>query len=203
MSKDNQQPSIFRNVWFLAMNAKFGDGYLWTHPQGKEAKAIWSSTTPELLEAKQALVPQLFGTGVTKVNTRSGVYPNAKPLFQLASLTHPVFTEVRNMSKEDLFDRLDLEHFGLWYLDDGCCVRRNDSNSVRISLSVGDCCSTREKQRRFESMLKKNFGEKYGNIKLNNSRATANNKTWYIPLPVARVILEEASKYNVLPHKFP
>jgi hypothetical protein len=44
---------------------------------------------------------------------------------------------------------------------------------------------------------------KIGKVRLNNSKATEDNKTWFIPIPVGRCIANEASKFNVLHRKIP
>ena len=54
---------------------------------------------------------------------------------------------------------------------------------------------------RLENKLKELFGDKFGYIQKNNSKATENNKTWYIPLPIARKIMPYAEKYKALDYK--
>jgi hypothetical protein len=206
---DNQQPSTLEErVRVLARNAVFGDGTLWKHPECTNWKGIWTSTTPELLEVKRELAPELFPSGVhhTTTGNSKGRFANAKELYRLASLVHPVFTAVRSVPKEELIRELTLKDFGLWYLDDGCCVQRKDyhtHNSYRVCLCVGDCGCTPERYEVFTRLLCSLFGEKYGRVVKNNSKATERNKTWYIPTPIANIILKEAAKYGVLPHKFP
>jgi len=206
---DNQQPSTLEHrIRFLARNAKFGDGYLWKHPECRNWKGIWTSTTPELLEAKRQLAPNMFTTGVgtATVGKGNGRFANAKPLYRLASIVHPVFTAVALATKEELFPELSLWDFGLWYLDDGCCVIRKDYHTHgghRFSISVGDCAETADRSALFHKCLQQLFGADYGRVVPNNSKATERNKTWYIPRHVAELILQEARKYNVLLHKFP
>lgn len=205
----NQQPSTLEHrIRLLARNAKFGDGCLWKHPECKNWKGVWTSTTEKLLEAKQLLAPEVFTSGVSpaSVGKGTGRYTNSKQLYRLASIVHPTFTAIHDTSKETLFSELSLEDFGLWYLDDGCCVVRRDyhtNSSNRFSISIGNCAETPEREALFKEQLHRLFGSKFGRIQKNNSKATEQNKTWYIPRPVAEVILREAAKYNVLPNKFP
>lgn len=204
----NQQPSTFEErLYFLARNAKFGDGYLWKHPESKNYKLIYTSTSKELLEAKYKIAPEIFTTGVVPatVGKGNGRYKNAKQMYRLASNVHPIFTEIAQMHKEELYPSLTVQDFGLWYLDDGCLIWRKEKGRLypRFVLSIGDCCETEEKEKKFTGRLIELFGEKYGRIVLNNSKATQKNKSWIIPKPIALQILEEAKKYGVLPHKFP
>lgn len=202
----NQQAKINNDrLMLLGRNAKLGDGYLWKHPESTNYKVIYTSTTPELLRVKYNLCPSIFSTGVREctVGNGGGRYANAKQLYRLASTTHPLFTSIALRAKEDLYKDLTVEDFGLWYLDDGCYVKRTDSNSYRFYLCVGDSCSTDERLYEFTACLTRIFGSKHGCIRPNNSKATENNKSWVIPKGVARVILKEASRYEVLKHKFP
>jgi hypothetical protein len=203
----NQQPSnLEQNIRKLAINAVFGDGYLWKHPECKNYKAIWSSISPELLEVKRSIEPTIFSSGVKTASTgnSNGRFENAKPLHRLASTVHPIFTEYKSLSKDSLFSQLTVEDFGLWYLDDGCCVRRKDTkSSYRFTLSIGDCCNTPEKQEAFESVLISMCGSNFGRIYKNNSRATVNNMSWIMTKSSASIILDAAKVHGVLPHKFP
>lgn len=47
------------------------------------------------------------------------------------------------------------------------------------------------------------FGSNCGRIYKNNSKATENNKTWYMTKQVAKKIGKEASKFNILKYKIP
>lgn len=204
----NQHLSILEErIYFLAKNAVFGDGHLWKHPECNNYKVVYTSTTPELLEVKRKIAPKIFTTGVVKIRNlekASGRFENAKQLYGLTSTVHPIFTKVKSLKKEELFKELTLEDFGLWYLDDGCVIRRSDTkNSFRFFLCIGDCCSTRDKEQLFINQIHKLFGGKCGGIRPNNSKATENNKNWVISKPTALIILEEAKKYNVLHYKFP
>ncbi len=203
---DNQQPSTLEDrLRFLAINAKFGDGQLWKHPETKNYKVIYTSTTPELLEVKQEIAPEVFTTGIKPYSTKnhSGRYKNAKQMYRLASIVHPVFTEVANTQKQLLFKELTVEHFGLWYLDDGTAIKRENGKSYRIILSIGDTCNTEEKRKLFEDRLRELYGDNFGRIYKNNSKATENNKVWIIPKPIALQIINEAKKYGIMERKLP
>lgn len=201
----NQQPSISEPIAFLARNAVLGDGYLWRHPECKHFKAIWTSTTPDLLQVKYSICPSIFSTGVraTTVGEGRGRYKNAKPLYRLASVVHPSFTAYKQRPKEELYAELAVEDFALWYLDDGCCVRRNDSNSHRFTLSIGDCASTPERRALFECALARLFGGNFGRVYKNNSRATQNNLVWIMTKGAAYVIHDVARCWGIMPNKFP
>jgi hypothetical protein len=207
---DNQQPSTLEHrIRLLVRNAKFGDGTLWKHPECKNYKGVWTSTTPELLEVKRSIAPSIFTSGVrvATVGAGRGRYANARTLYRLASTVHPLFTEARLLQKEQLFQELTLEDLGLWYLDDGCCVIRRDYHTLRghrFSISIGNCAETPERAALFGEHMHNLFGKKWGHVTANNnSRDTKRNKTWYIPRSAAEAILQEARKYNVLLHKFP
>lgn len=203
----NQQPSTLEErLWLLAKNARFGDGYLWKHPRGINYKVIFSSTTPELLVVKRSIAPEIFGSGIRLVTNRQGIFENAKPLYQLASKVHPIFTQAATMPLADLVKMLTIEDLALWYLDDGTMIRRHeykDREYYRFLLSIGAVCETPELEEAFRTRLTELFGAKYGRITKNNSKASERNKVWVIPKAVALPILEVAKQYGVLLHKFP
>lgn len=201
----NQQPSISEPIAFLARNAVLGDGYLWKHPECTNFKAIWTSTTPDLLQVKRSICPILFPTGVRNatVGSGNGRYKNAKPLYRLASVVHPVFTAYKQRPKEELYVELEIEDFALWYLDDGCCVHRTDANSYRFTLSIGDCASTPKRKELFERALVRLFGKNFGRVYKNNSRATQSNLVWIMTKDAAYAVHSVARVWNVMPNKFP
>lgn len=201
---DNQQQSILEEkIKFLAKNATIGDGTLWKHPEVNNYKVIYTSTSRELLEAKMAIAPKLFPSGVKFFETsrHKGRFANAKPMYRLASITHPIFTQVKEGGLDCVIDELTVEDIALWYLDDGSLVKRKDYDGYRVSISIGNCANTKERKDRLENKLKELFGDKFGYIQKNNSKATENNKTWYIPLPIARKIMPYAEKYKALDYK--
>ena len=203
---DNQQPSTYKeNLILLAKNSKFGDGHLWKHPEGINYKIRYTSIDKELLEVKMNLYPEIFPAGIGLLNLKNakGRFPNAKSLYKLDSLTHSIFTEYAKISKWKLFETLSIEDFGLWYLDDGCCIKRSDGGSYRYILSIGDCCKNKIREELFKQQLVKLFGNNFGRICLNGPKASNKNKAWIIPKPIANTILKEAKKYGVLARKFP
>lgn len=208
----NQQPSIKEacrdtRIAFLARNAVIGDGSLWKHPECVNWKIVYTSTTPELLEAKRQIAPEIFSTGVREVDTRkhSGRYPNAKPLYRLASRVDPIITAVKHTPSSELYRRLGLEDFGLWYLDDGCAIRRTDTKSecYRYMICVGASCSTELLESAFRECLSRLFGAEYGRIAKNNSKATVRNKTWFMPHKIAAKVLDTARLFGVSMGKLP
>lgn len=205
----NQQPRPkLRNLKILCMNAKFGDGYYWKHPECSNYKLIWTSINPELLELKRGMCPDIFKSGVAFVNlaNAAGRFKNAKPLYRLASLTHPIITKYRNISMCELIGSLTLVDMGLWYLDDGSTISRRDSDYgyTRSFLCVGSKLSTPELEDIFLGKMRVLFNtENVGQIRLNGSTATDNNKIWAISTEVAEKLLLKASKYGIMKHKFP
>lgn len=207
---DNQQPSILEHsIKVLAKNAKFGDGQIWTHPECVNSKVIFTSINRELLEVKKQLLPDLFPSGINLINIKNPEkrFSNAKPIYSLASLIHPIFTEYKLKSKIELFSELTIEDLGLWYLDDGCLIKRNDTinkRTYKYCLCIGDVCKNDSHKLAFLQAMKTLFKtDKIGSIQKNNSKATELNKTWLIPVKLAKIILFEAKKYNVMPYKFP
>lgn len=200
---NQQQSTLEERILFLAKNAYLGDGYLWRHPECKNYKVIYTSTSVELLEAKMAIAPSIFpsGVGIIDTSNHKGRYANAKPLYRLASTVHPIFTHIKEGGLDDVIGSLTIEDIGLWYLDDGSLIKRSDSGGYRVILSIGNIANTPEKLEKFKNKLKELFGDDFGRIAKNNSKATENNKIWVIPLPIARKIMPYAEKYGALSYK--
>jgi hypothetical protein len=198
----DQQPST-TNLQLLALNAKIGDGHLWKHPECVNRKGVWTSTTPELLEVKRALCPRVFTTGVKPLPQRKeGRFPNAKPMYRLASTVHPVFTSTHALPLEEALSGLTLRDIGLWYLDDGSCTQTGPA-SYQVLLCVGETCATPALMDAFSSALRRLFGPKPGCIGKNGSKASERNKRWTLTKDTARAVLTEARSYQVLERKFP
>lgn len=207
---ENQQlRSLNRRIMLIARNAYFGDGTLWKHPECSNYKVVYTSTTPELLEAKMTICPEIFSTGVKyqdMTKHSANRYPNAKPLYRLASRVNPIITDIKNTPHSVLLESLTLEDFGLWYLDDGSTIPRTDSDYgyYRSYLYIGKACNTDEYTNIFLSRISDLFKtDNVGTVKRHTPFTSDNNKVWNIPVSIAKTILIEASKYNVLKHKFP
>ncbi len=206
---DNQQPrSQEERVQMLCKNAKLGDGYLWKHPECKNYKLIFTSTTPELLLVKQNIAPEIFKSGIRGIDLSraKGRFPNARPLHRLASIVHPLATQYKAKSYTDVIGELTLDDMALWYLDDGSTIARKDSEYgyTRSYLCVGSKLPTDEDVAIFLDKIKELYGvDNVGTIRLNGSSASDNNKIWNIPTEIAQQILECAAGYSVLKHKFP
>ena len=207
---DNQQlQSLTERKMLLAKNAYFGDGTLWKHPECKNYKVIYTSTTPELLEAKRIICPEIFKTGVKfqdLTKHASGRYPNAKPLYRLASTVDSIITDVKKTPHSVLLESLTLDDLALWYLDDGSTILRRDSTYgyTRSFLFIGNACNSDEYTEIFKSRIRSIFNTDITRtVKRHTPFTSDNNKVWVIPVNIARVLLKEASKYNVLKHKFP
>lgn len=189
----NQQPSTYGDVVLdrALINAVLGDGHLWKHPECKNRKIIWTSIHRDWLEWKmENLLPKELRGSINLLRRASAknCYNNAKPLYQATSRVHPKITEAAQWSKRDAVLRMDRLDFGIWYLDDGCCIRRNDSGSYRVTISVGALTP----EDLFPSATGVFGTGQLGRIYKNNSRATERNMSWIIPKPVAVQILHSA-----------
>jgi len=205
---DNQQPSFLSgNLRSSILNAKFGDGTFWKHPECINCKIIFTSTTPELLEVKREVAPFIYSTGVKLVRKANAkhCYANAKPLYHLQSVVHNDFTVAKNWEKEKLIPYLTLNDFGMWYLDDGGFIVRNDTKKYtpRFYLCLGDVCSTEEKELVFRKHITKLFGADYGIIRFNGNKKSDKNKIWYLPHDIGHVLVKHAKKYLPVFHKYP
>ena len=173
------------------INAILGDGHFWQHPKCKNKKIIWTSIHRDWLEWKVNNLLPRFLRGSINLLRKAGAqncYPNSKPLYQATSKANPIITKASQWTLKEAIRQMDRKDYGIWYLDDGCCVRRNDSNSMRVSISVGAL-----KQEELFPYAAEIFGtEKLGRVYKNNSRASERNKSWIITKPVAVQILQEA-----------
>jgi hypothetical protein len=193
-------------VSILCKNAAVGDGYFWKHPECRNFKVIFTSTTPELLEVKQQLCPELFKTGVKLYRGANapGCFKNAKALYRLASVVHPMITEYKHISAYAVIRQLDAFDLALWYLDDGSFIKRTESNSYRFYMAVGKLLSGYQEKSAFEERIMELFNtDTPGAIVPNNSNASENNLTWLIPVSIANKMLSTAARFGVLKHKFP
>ncbi len=205
---DNQQPRFLKGIYRdIILNAKFGDGHLWKHPECRNYKVIFTSVTPELLESKIKMAPDLFRAGV-RVVRKSGAkncFKNSKTLYHLQSLVHQDITEAKFIDKIDLVKFLSVTDFANWYLDDGGFIVRNDSKKYtpRFYLCLGDVCETEKKEKKFRKHIESIFGEEYGTIKLNGTDASNKNKIWYMPHSIGYLLVRKAK--NILPefYKYP
>ena len=208
---NNSQVSSFEEgIKILCRNAMFGDGCFWIHPECVNYKLIWTSITLELLQAKVDICPLLFGTMPKELNTskHAGRYANAKKLYRVATLVHPLITEYKAKSMDVLLRELTIDDVALWYLDDGGCFIRKDVTKLtyRYYLCVGIICNTQVKVDLFLECMANLFNvpvSKIGKVRLNNSKATEDNKTWFVPAPIGRRITSAAIKFNALHRKIP
>lgn len=204
----NQQPRFLSGIYRdIILNAKFGDGHIWKHPQCKNCKLIFTSVNPELLEAKIAIAPNLFRTGV-RVVRKAGAkncFKNSKTLYHLQSLVHPDITEAKMIDRSDLVKYLTIKDFGLWYLDDGGFVLRSDAEKYtpRFFLCLGNVCETAKKELKFEKKILELFGENYGTIRLNGTNATERNKIWNVPHEIGYILVKEAKRFLPSFYKYP
>lgn len=204
----NQQPRFLQGSYRdIILNAKFGDGYFWKHPECVNSKVIFTSINPELLESKIRLAPSLFRTGVRIVREAGAknCFDNAKTLYNIQSLVHPDITEAKEIDKCKLVKYLKISDFGLWYLDDGGFIVRNDAEKYtpRFYLCLGNTCETKKKEERFREKIVDIFGEEYGTIKLNGTNATNKNKIWMLPHRIGYALVQEAKKFLPEFYKYP
>ena len=209
----NQQPSDLEGLLTLAKNAKLGDGYFWRHPECVNSKIIYTSTDKGLLEAKMNLFPNIFTSGVgvqREANEGTNFGNNSKKLYRLASIVHPLFTEYHSKSKIEVFEEFNEFDFALWYLDDGCTIKREEyKNSInyRFMICIGETATGNEE--RFLNKIKDMFSHiktrsgTIGSIVKNNSKATEKNKTWIIPVPIGKYILKMATNFYFMQNKVP
>jgi hypothetical protein len=207
----DQQVNLLERMNTLAINAKLGDGHYWRHPECVNDKILFTSTDPGLLQAKVNLAPDLFPSGVKvirKAGEVKGVTKNAKTLYVITSRVSPIFTQFRHMNILDILPRLTIRDFGLWYLDDGCCIYRNDHpnpGTYRFRLCIGRAGETQELCSCFMDKIASLFPNehKLGRVHLNNSKDSERNKTWAIPVKIARCIMDSIKDFYIIPHKFP
>ena len=175
------------------INAVLGDGYFWKHPECVNKKLIWTSIHRSWLEWKmENLLPETL-RGSINLLRKAGAkncYANSKPLYQATSKVHPEITEASQWDASRVIPLMDPLDYGIWYLDDGCCIRRKDAGSLRVIISVGSL----KKEELFPSVIEVFGTEQVGRIYKNNSRATERNMSWIIPKPVAVQILHSARK---------
>jgi hypothetical protein len=208
----NQQPRFLDGkLRDICINAMFGDGYYWKHPECKNWKVIFTSTNYDFLEIKMNMNPDVFPSNI-KIHRKAGAkncFANSKTLYGLQSLVNEDFTEASNFKgkKESLFQYLSLKDFGLWYLDDGGFMERTDSRKFtpRFFLCVGDCCGTKKKEGMFKKQLNILFGENNGTILFNGSQngKSSKNKVWYPTIDVGYELVKQAKKLIKNCYKFP
>jgi hypothetical protein len=207
---DNQQPRPDEGkVQMLCLNARLGDGYFWKHPECVNYKLIYTSTTPELLYLKMGIAPHMFKSGVREIDLSraKGRFPNAKQMYRLASVVSPTITKFKHLEIYDLIDLLTLDDLALWYLDDGSTIARHDNPQyeyTRTYLCIGNSFPDEQSREYFLKKMSSLFGEKSaGTIRANGSTASERNKVWSVPVTIAKSILNAASEYDILKHKFP
>ena len=209
---ENQQPRFLKSdLRLLAMNAMFGDGYYWKHPECKNWKIVFTSTRKEFLQVKMNLASGMFPSGIN-VRRKEGAkncHANAKTLYGITSLVSEQFTEasIFRTKKEDLFRHLTINDFGLWYLDDGGFTVRKDAKKYtpRFFLCIGENGETPEKEKLFKKNLKRLFGKDFGSIFLNNSGSgkSIRNKVWFPTIDVGDEIVKHARTFLADCYKYP
>lgn len=197
----NQQLS---NLKILCRNAILGDGYLWKHPECVNYKLIFTSTNKEWLGHKMSIAPDMFPSGVKiqrKMNA-DGCFHNSKTLYRLASLSHPIITKYKNKTTADIISELTKDDMLLWYVDDGCAVKREyikvngeRSLSKRYILCIG--MSIKGFEEDFLQKMKQLYNApSIGKIKKNGSKASENNKIWLMPSVIGKEIESSTTRWK-------
>ena len=197
-----------KNLKILARNAKVGDGCFWIHPESINYNLIFSGINKDWLQYKAVLGESHVTTIREAGDTRRGVYNNAKTLFGTKINVHPIFKEYKYKSNMTVLKEMSDLEIAMWYLDDGCCIERRDNKkdnlpmSYRYFLCIGNFCKENpDTEREFLDHMKIRFsklvGNNIGNIKLNNSKASAKNKTWNMPVAIGRKLVQLAATLEV------
>lgn len=196
-----------QDLRLLALNARTGDGSFWKHPECVNCKLIFTSTNKEWLEHKGTLCGQRKPT-LVRAGNAANCFANAKPLWALTTFVNPLFNEYRDKPVAACLDEMDKLHFYYWYLDDGCTMERRDSfrgrrMPYRYDLCIGNFLQGQpDLEAYFLQRVSVIFadvlrGTTPGRIAKNNSKASARNKTWHMPVCVGRACVLGARSFNV------
>jgi hypothetical protein len=176
------------------INATLGDGFFWKHPESKNWNLIWNSIHKDWLIWKQRnLLPATVKSRI-QVQRRagaSGCFENSKTLYSLKTHASEDIWMGHGMTQADALEQADLMDLAVWYIDDGCAVRRRDTrSSYRIYLCVGPLTANDlfPHMERILGLPKKSLGRVFRN----NSKASERNKSWIIPKAAAVQILRAA-----------
>lgn len=176
------------------INAVLGDGFFWRHPESVNWNLVWNSIHKPWLQWKQEfLVPTDLPSrlAVQREAGSAGCFANSKTLYQLKTHVHDQITVAKGMSAGEALNQADLLDLAIWFLDDGCAVRRQDSKgSYRIYLSVGPLTADDlfPHMERILGLSTKSLGRVFRN----NSKASERNKSWVIPKAAAVQIMGQA-----------
>jgi len=126
----------------------------------------------------------------------------------MASLVHPTFTQYAKLTVSEVMQQMVSFDFALWYLDDGCYMRR-PPNSHRFSISIGNVATGGHNLNVFWSKVRELFsrihtrGFSMGNIHRNNTYATENNMQWEFPIPIGLHLVQLLDGYYIPESKIP
>jgi len=176
------------------INTILGDAHFWKHPESRHHNIVWTSVHRSWLEWKQQnLLPEdvRLPIYVQRAAGSLGCFSNAKTLYAMKCRAVPEVDLGINWSVSEALQRADSLDLAIWYLDDGCCVSRKDTeNSYRVTISVGS--STAEDI--FPQAMRLLGTSDLGRVYKNNSRASEKNKSWIIPKTAAVQILAVARR---------
>lgn len=114
-------------------------------------------------------------------------------MYRLATLVDPFYESVKSTPLADIFGVLTLDDLAMWYLDDGCLLKRRDSNSYRYVLCVGNIegadAPLLDAVRRCTGLTN------VGTVRKNNSKATERNLVVKLTVPAGEIIANAARKY--------
>lgn len=198
---DNQQPSFdFSNCFErLAINAHIGDGCFWRHPECVNFKLVFTSTDLDLLKYKQSLFPDIFSKTINsppsiRKGTKTNMGIRNESIYVLRTFVHPYFTNYKSIKPQNIINNLTLFDFVLWFLDDGCVVKRTDCDGLMFLLSIGGLCFDQENEVLFLDKVKNVFNTETGRLFFNMNGKSRKNMNWRVPYPIAFKILSEINK---------
>lgn len=192
----------------LARNARLGDGCFWKHPQSRQWNIQFTGINKAWIEHKATMAGKRC-TLVRKADAQGkGVFRNAKELWYVKVDVHPIFDQYRQCDVLELLAECDMLDFAFWYLDDGCVIERRDQHrkdgimGYRYFMCLGDLFKGDfSKEAAFLDLMRDKFksvcGTNVGSVQKNNSKASAMNRNWVMPVAVGRCLVAEASKIGI------
>ncbi len=191
---------------FMARNARVGDGCFWQHPESRYPNLVFTGTNKSWIEHKASLLGSPVTLQRRAGSKGSGVFSNSATLWATKSRVDPIYSEYWRKPILEVIGEMELRDFAYWYLDDGCLQPREAAGNgkrYRYYLCVGDVFGGELSLEplflslvadRLASVLR---GREAGSICKNNSKATALNRTWHVPVCLGRAFCVEACTLGV------
>lgn len=114
----------------ILLTARIGDGYVYKGKTCNNAYSVFSSVLQDYMLYKHKVLTQMCRCSGVK----QWKYRNNSNIYAVRTSVSPICTELLQMSKCDIIDRLDYYGYLIYYLDDGCYDK--SYHSMRLS-----CCS--------------------------------------------------------------